>query len=125
MSVLRVNVEQEDIDSGEPGVKGQCAIAHAIKRQYPDLGYLSVTKYHIRAKMLDLDTWFTWVQPEPEFIRTFDKDKSKAKPFTLTLNTRLADTEYSPPNRTKKASSPRKPAATRDPNRPVKRKKLR
>lgn len=80
---FKVRVTQKDIDLGDQQDPNYCAIARAVKRQYPGLTVGVNSEVEIISKtayaLYDLPT------KADKFITEFDNDKSKVKPFNFVM----------------------------------------
>jgi hypothetical protein len=81
MSMLRIQVTQEDIDSGKQSSTDNCAIARALKRQL-GLNFISVSGLAV------MIGGFYYESPDAisRFVHDFDKDKTLVFPQELLLD---------------------------------------
>ena len=97
---MRIDVTQEDIESGEPGEPGFCPIALAFKRVCPldDIRDIEVMEMECQVRVHTRpDGWWVYSLPDQaqDFVSLFD-DEWKVEPFAFEMSDQP---EWIPQNR--------------------------
>jgi hypothetical protein len=89
-----VYVNDSDVISGLKQLRGKCAVAQALAREYPDLRYINVTREEIRFTDIVKRIRFTYQCPPEiaQFIDAWDRGKTSARPLLVLTNRMLKST---------------------------------
>ncbi len=81
MKRLKIEVLQSDINDGERGQSSSCAIAKAIKRQFPEAKHVDVRGFVV----ID-NIYYKESRAAEQFITKFDRSKELVQPSTFIVS---------------------------------------
>ena len=84
--MLRIHINQDDIDKGEPRKGCECALARALNRRFgADTAIVGCGSASILRKNIGTYRGFFLMRSAVDFVTQFDHNKSAAKPCVVCL----------------------------------------